>query len=88
MLLVKVFFYKPFRYYSTEMVRNEKIKLVSVDGIEPSIENIRSGSYPLTSEFYAVTAGTENPNVQPFIDWILSEEGQLLVEDTGFVPVQ
>ncbi len=77
-----------FRYYSTDMVRNDKIKLISVDGIEPSIKNIRSGSYPLASEFYAVTAGTANPNVQPFIDWILSEEGQLLVEETGFVPVQ
>ncbi|WP_223639100.1 PstS family phosphate ABC transporter substrate-binding protein [Planococcus sp. 4-30] len=77
-----------FRYYSTEMVGNEKIKLISIDGIEPSIKNIRSGSYPLASEFYAITAGTENPNVQPFIDWILSEEGQLLVEDTGFVPVR
>ncbi len=77
-----------FRFYSTEMVRNDKVKLLSVDGIEPSIENIRTGKYPLTSEFYAITAGTENPNVQPFIDWILSEEGQKLVEDTGFVPVQ
>lgn len=77
-----------FRFYSTEMVRNDKIKLLSVDGIEPSIKNIRTGEYPLTSEFYAITAGTENPNVQPFIDWILSEEGQKLVEDTGFVPVQ
>ncbi|HSP21507.1 MAG TPA: substrate-binding domain-containing protein [Planococcus sp. (in: firmicutes)] len=77
-----------FRFYSTEMIRNDKIKLISVDGIEPSIKNIRSGKYPLTSEFYAVTAGTENPNVQPFIDWILSEEGQKLVEGTGFVPVQ
>lgn len=77
-----------FRFYSTEMVRNDKIKLLSIDGIEPSIENIRSGEYPLTSEFYAITAGTDNPNVQPFIDWILSEEGQKLLEETGFVPVQ
>ena len=77
-----------FRFYSTEMVRNDKIKLITIDGVEPSIENIRSGEYPLASEFYAVTAGTENPNVQPFIDWILSEEGQKLVEDTGFVPVK
>lgn len=77
-----------FRFYSTEMVRNDKIKLISVDGMEPSIQNIGSGEYPLASEFYAITAGTQNPNVQPFIDWILSEEGQKLVGDTGFVPVQ
>lgn len=77
-----------FRFYSNGMVRNDKIKLLSIDGIEPSIQNIRSGEYPLASEFYAITAGTQNPNVQPFIDWMLSEEGQKLVEDTGFVPVQ
>lgn len=77
-----------FRFYSTEMVRNDKIKLISIDGIEPSIKNIRTGNYPLASEFYAVTAGTENLNVQPFIEWILSEEGQKLVEETGFVPLK
>lgn len=77
-----------FRFYSTEMVRNDKIKLVSIDGVEPSIENIRSGEYPLASEFYAITAGTDNPNVQPFIEWILSAEGQQLVEETGFVSVK
>ncbi|MDJ0333381.1 substrate-binding domain-containing protein [Planococcus sp. S3-L1] len=77
-----------FRFYSTQMVRNDKIKLIAVDGIEPNIENIRSGKYPLAAEFYAVTAGTKNTNVQPFIEWILSEEGQKLVEDTGFVAVQ
>lgn len=77
-----------FRFYSTEMVRNDKIKLLSIDGVEPTVETIRSGEYPLTSEFYAITAGTENPNVQPFIDWILSEEGQELVEKTGYVSIQ
>lgn len=77
-----------FRFYSTGMVRNDKIKLLAVDGIEPTIETIRSGEYPLTSEFYAITAGTDNPNVQPFIDWILSEQGQELVEKTGYVSVK
>ncbi|MCJ1909560.1 PstS family phosphate ABC transporter substrate-binding protein [Planococcus ruber] len=76
-----------FRFYSTEMVKNDKIKLLSIDGIEPSRENIRSGDYPLASEFYAVTAGSENPNVEPFLEWILSAEGQKLVEETGFVPL-
>lgn len=77
-----------FRYYSTEMVGNEEIKLLSIDGVAPTKENIRNGTYPLTSEFYAVTAGTENPNVQVFIDWITSSEGQALVEKVGYVPVE
>ncbi|MBI6861861.1 PstS family phosphate ABC transporter substrate-binding protein [Lysinibacillus fusiformis] len=77
-----------FRYYSTEMVRNKKIKLLSIDGIAPTKENIRNGTYPLVSEFYAVTAGGENENVQKLIDWILTDEGQALVAKVGYVPVE
>ncbi|WP_144787125.1 PstS family phosphate ABC transporter substrate-binding protein [Lysinibacillus fusiformis] len=77
-----------FRYYSTEMVQNKKIKLLSIDGVAPTKENIRNGTYPLVSEFYAVTAGTENENVQKLIDWIRTNEGQALVEKVGYVPVE
>ncbi|MFJ7696685.1 PstS family phosphate ABC transporter substrate-binding protein [Lysinibacillus fusiformis] len=77
-----------FRYYSTEMVQNKKIKLLSIDGVAPTKENIRNGTYPLVSEFYAVTAGTENENVQKLIDWIRTDEGQALVEKVGYVPVE
>ena len=77
-----------FRYYSTEMVKNEKIKLLSIDGVAPTKENIQNGTYPLVSEFYAITAGTENHNVQKLIDWILSEEGQVMVEKVGYVPLE
>ncbi len=37
--------------------------------------------------FYAITANTQNQNVSKFIDWILSAQGQYLVEKTGYVPV-
>ena len=77
-----------FRFYSTEMVNNKDIKLLSIDGISPTRENIRNGTYPLVSEFYAVTAGTDNSNVKKFIDWIVSEEGQALVEKVGYVSVE
>lgn len=76
-----------FRYYSTEMVDNDEIKLLEVNGVAPTKENIRTNIYPIASEFYIVTAGTENPNVEPFIEWILSEQGQALVEKVGYVPI-
>lgn len=76
-----------FRFYSTEMVKNDNIRLLKVDGIYPDKESIRSDTYPITAEFYAITAGTSNPHAQAFIDWILSKEGQELVEKTGYVPV-
>ncbi len=77
-----------FRYYSTEMVRNDKIRLLQVEGIEPTVDTIRSGDYPIASEFYAVTAGSDNPNVDAFIEWILSDQGQEIIEKTGYVSIE
>ncbi|MFS0576192.1 substrate-binding domain-containing protein [Sporosarcina sp. 179-K 3D1 HS] len=76
-----------FRYYSTQMVKNSAIRLLQVDGVEPTVETIRSGEYPLTDEFYAVTAGSDNPHIESFLEWIVSEQGQDIVEKTGYVPV-
>lgn len=76
-----------FRFYSTGMVQNNKIKLLEIDGVPPTKANIRNNSYPIASEFYIVTAGTENQNVEKLIDWILSPEGQELVEKVGYVPL-
>ncbi|WP_391117848.1 PstS family phosphate ABC transporter substrate-binding protein [Psychrobacillus sp. L3] len=76
-----------FRFYSTEMVKNNQIKLLEIEGVAPTKETIRSGTYPITSEFYIVTAGTENPNVEKLIEWILSPQGQGLVEKIGYVTI-
>ena len=84
-----------FRYYSTEMVQNGDIRLLALNGVEPTRETIRDGSYPISSEFYAVTAapiGEPAPqertqNMAAFLDWILSEQGQEIVERTGYVGV-
>lgn len=77
-----------FRFYSTEMVRNDKIRLLAVNGVEPTKETIRSGDYPITSDFYAVTAGSDNPHIDAFIEWVLSDQGQEIVEKTGYVSFQ
>jgi phosphate transport system substrate-binding protein len=74
-----------FRYYVTGMLQNDNVKLLAIDGIAPSEENIRNGSYPLTIDFYAVTAGTQNPHVPELLDWILSAQGQAAIEQCGYV---
>ena len=52
-------------------------------------ENIKNGSYPIINELYAVTRkGEENPNVRAFVDWMLTEEGQAIVEGSGYVGVK
>ncbi|PID16146.1 hypothetical protein CSV63_05780 [Sporosarcina sp. P34] len=77
-----------FRYYSTEMVGNDEIKLLAIDGVKPTKETIRTDDYPIASEFYVITAGTDNPNTEKFIEWMVSPQGQKLVEKVGYVPVK
>ncbi|MCL1838237.1 MAG: substrate-binding domain-containing protein [Propionibacteriaceae bacterium] len=77
-----------YRYYATTMYANPDVKLLKVDQIEPSIANIQNQSYPFTGDFYAVTNGEPTGNTKLLIDWILSPQGQSLIEQTGYVPLQ
>ena len=77
-----------FLFFATEMIENNEIKLLKVDGVKPDKNTISSGDYPLAPEFYAVTAGSNNPNVDKFIEWMLSPQGQYLVDKTGYTPVR
>ena len=70
------------------MVHNNNIRLLNVNGVEPTVDSIRSGDYPITNDIYAITAGSDNPHIEPFIDWILSEQGQRIIEETGYVPIK
>ena len=78
-----------FLFYSTEMVKNDQIKLLSIERIYPSIETIQNGSYPFSDVFYAAYIETEakNENIEIFIDWIVSNQGQKLISETGYVPI-
>lgn len=77
-----------FRYYVEGIIKNPDIKLLSIDGIAPTVENIKNGKYPITATLYAVTyEGNDNENVEKLIDWILSEEGQYIIEKTGYVGI-
>lgn len=78
-----------FRYYVSDITKYGGIKFISVDGIYPSVENIRNGSYPVTSYFYAVTRKDEdNPNVKKVVEWLLSEKGQTVIEANGYVGIK
>lgn len=77
-----------FRYYMDGIVGNESVKMLALNGVYPSAENIRNGSYPIISEFYAIyRADNENENIPVLIDWILSEEGQTIIEQSGYVSI-
>jgi phosphate transport system substrate-binding protein len=78
-----------FLFFTTEMVKNEEIKLLAIDDIYPSKETIQTGGYPFSGTFYAITlAGHEDENMKKFIAWMVSEQGQYLIEKTGYVPLK
>lgn len=77
-----------FRYYMDGIVGNEGVKMLSMNGVYPSAENIQNGTYPVIAQFYAIyRADNTNENIPTLIDWILSDEGQTLIEESGYVRI-
>lgn len=78
-----------FRYYMEGIIKNSNVKILKIDGIEPNIENIREEKYPITGSLYAVTyKDNNNENVQKLLEWILSKEGQEIIEKTGYAGIK
>ena len=74
-----------FRYYLETLIANPNVKMLKIDSVEPSINNIKNGKYSIVTPLYAVTyKGNDNENVKKLIDWILSKEGQEIIEKTGY----
>src|SRR3954462_14721809 len=65
-----------FKHFSQEMVHNGKIRNVAVEGVLPIKENIQNETYPIVDQFYAITANSENPHIDAFIEWMQSDQGQ------------
>ncbi len=77
-----------FRNYAEEIVSNPGVRLLKVNGSEPTLENIESGAYPVTMPFYMVLRKEEHSKeTLAFLDWVLSEEGQSLVSASGFARI-
>jgi phosphate transport system substrate-binding protein len=64
---------------------NDSVKAVMIDGAEATVENIKSGTYKVSRPFNIATKGTVNDATQAFIDFILSSEGQAVVEENGYI---
>lgn len=77
-----------FRYYVEGIIQNPDIKVIAIDGVAPTVSNIQNNTYPIIAPVYAVTyEGNTNPNVYALIQWMLSEEGQYIIEKTGYVGI-
>ena len=77
-------------YYANVMYANDNIKFLGIDGVKPNFDTIRDGSYPLLTSYYIVINKNvkEDSNVRKLVNAMLSEQGQKLAMEAGYVPVK
>lgn len=74
--------------YAAQMYANaNKVKFIAVDGIEPSKATMADESYPLLSCTYAIYTDKSADSAREFTEKMLSDEGQMLVLESGYLPV-
>ena len=64
---------------------NETVKAVQIDDAAATVENVKSGSYTVSRPFNVVSMGDDNEIANDFLAFIMSEEGQKVVEDNGYI---
>ena len=64
---------------------NDTVKAVKIDGAEATVDNIKSGTYKIARPFNIATKGEVSDVAQDFIKYIMSEDGQKVVEDNGYI---
>lgn len=77
-----------FRFYVESIVKDGNLKMLSLNGIEPNIENIRNNTYPIIDNFYMVyIKDNKNENINKIKDYVLSKKGQGIIEKTGYISI-
>ena len=66
---------------------NDTVKALAIDGAEPTAANVKSGDYKIARPFNIVTKDGLSPVAQDFIDFIMSADGQKVVEESGYIAV-
>ncbi len=74
-------------YYASSMHQVPGVRLINVEGVEPSNETISSGEYSLVNPFFVVTNEQSSENALALRDWLLTDDGQDFVEECGYVRV-
>ena len=74
-------------YYVNKLVESSGIRVLAIDGIAPTTENLQSGAYPYTVNYYAVYRKGDS-NTEAFVNWLISDAGQLAVRQAGYVPLR
>ena len=74
-------------FVSLEAITDD-VASVKIEGVAPSAEAVVDGTYKITRPFMYVVSEKVSAEAQAFIDFVLSDEGQKLVKESGFIPVQ
>lgn len=74
-------------YYATQMYTNDKMKMLAVNGIDPTYENIKTGLYELQTQYYAVIRRSEEQNseTRKLLNAMKLERGQNVAKEAGYV---
>lgn len=64
---------------------DDSVKVLSIDGVEATVENIKNGTYSVARPFNIATGKEVSEAAQDFINFILSDEGQVVVEENGYI---
>ena len=74
-------------YYASTMYTSDTMKLLSVNGIKPTYDNIQTGLYDLQTAYYAVIRKDEleNSNTRKLLKAMMSERGQNVAKEAGYV---
>ena len=66
---------------------DDSVKVLTVEGVEATSENVVSGDYKIQRPFVYVVGSEVSETAQAFIDFAMSDEGQKIVEENDFIPV-
>ncbi|MBD8972990.1 MAG: extracellular solute-binding protein [Clostridiales bacterium] len=68
---------------------DDSVKAVKVDGVEPTVEDIKNGSYKVARPFeICIPKDGTSEVAQDFIDYMLSDDGQKIISDEGYISVE
>jgi phosphate transport system substrate-binding protein len=74
--------------YATPSVKVVKVAKKAGDpAVQPSNATVLDKSYPIARPMFMYTPGAPPPHIQKYLDWVLGEAGQKIVEETGYVPL-
>jgi phosphate transport system substrate-binding protein len=67
---------------------DETVKAISVNGVEPTVENVASKQYPIARELFWYVPAERSQVISNIVEFVLSPDGQAIVADEGFVPAK